>query len=859
MPYRARSGWSPPRAQRGERGVETLIDLLRTGSERYGQKIALSIRAGLRDDTWSYRRLWQAANAVASCLHDDFAVAPGARIVVWAPNSPQLVATYFGAMLAGVVLVPLDPYSTPQFILATAERTDAAAIISGFPAPLGSTQRIVRLADLAFDVPSLFSGQRPNPEDTAEIVFTSGTTGNPKGVCLSHANIVANVKAGTSIIPPDSAYRLLSVLPLSHMFEQTAGLYLPLLYGNTVFYPSNRQSSTLLKMLQRYHIVTMVVVPQLLSMFLNGIEREVERQGKRQQWARTHQVAEWLPPQGRRWLFRSVHQRLGGSLEFFLCGGAALPPELQSAWERMGISVVQGYGATECAPVIASNTLRSRRPGSVGRALPGVEVKLSGENEILVRGPSVARGYWLDRQGSRSAVLEDGWYRTGDLARMDDQGYLFLAGRLKDLIVLASGLKVDPEDVEAALHEEPGIADCAVVGRLDRSKVTHVHAVLVPVPVAGEDEPTRHKRLSEAVRKANLQLAPHQQVVDFSIWDNGELPRTHLQKLKRHEVLAVLEGRTPPALPTPSVAPIERGGLGRIQLVLAEASGFRPESITPESDLVLDLHLDSLRRVELAVSLEEELGISLEDADLATAHRVSDLLALIRQSERNPAPVQFASWPLGTGARVARTVLQRLLVLPALGCLCRPFKVEGREHLEQIQLPVLLIANHTSHLDTPSILRALPARVRGRVAVAAAADYFYRVQLEGDLMSLALNTFPFSREGAVRSSLEHCGELADGGWSILLYPEGTRSPTGGMHPFKSGVGLLATELGLPVVPIAVLGTHAVLPKGSFLPRPGPVTVRIGVPMCLPPSRDHAATAALLERAVATLSQAAGTS
>ncbi len=282
------------------------------------------------------------------------------------------------------------------------------------------------------------------------------------------------------------------------------------------------------------------------------------------------------------------------------------------------------------------------------------------------------------------------------------------------------------------------------------------------------------------------------------------------------------------------------------------SEGTDVSAVGLESDLTLDLGLDSLARIELAVELESELGVSVDDDALAAAGTVAELLSVVECGEAAPPVIRFPRWPLRSPAQIARAGLQAALLLPAHALLCHPFRVEGSEHLEGLSAPFVLIANHASHLDTPSVLRALPRRIRRRVAVAAAADYFFGSRVTGVAMGLLVNGFPFSREGAVRASLEHCGDLADDGWGVLVYPEGTRSLTGELQAFKSGIGLLATDLRVPVVPLAIDGTHAILPKGCRRPRPGPVTVCVGKPIVLSPSDDRPATTALLERAVAEL-------
>ncbi|MGE5690246.1 MAG: AMP-binding protein [Pseudomonadota bacterium] len=823
--------------------MDTLVDLVEGAAAAYGDRPALTIRRGLRQDTWSYRRLAAASAAVAAHLADDRGLDAGARVLVWGPNSPQLVAACSGVLRARLVLVPVDPYATPAALARIADHTSAALLISGQGTPCEI--ETVELGALPLDGRG-YAGPRPHAEETAELVYTSGATGRPKGVLLTHANVVANVRSADAALRPTRDFRLLSVLPLSHMFEQTAGLFLPLHAGASVHYPASRQPPVLLATMRRHRVTAMVVVPQVLELLLDAVEREVRRRGSLGPWETAHRLAPHLPQAARRILFRRVHDELGGSLELFVCGGAALAPEIAAAWERLGVTVLEGYGATECAPSIASNTRAARRSGTVGRPIPGVDVRLGGEGEILVRGDNVTHGYWGDVEATRAAFTEDGWYRTGDLGELDADGYLRLRGRLTEVIVLPSGLNVHPEDVEEELLREEAVADCAVVARPGAAGRASVHAVVVPSSTGtGADD-----RVADAVRAANRRLAPHQRVAGFTVWSDRELPRTTLRKVQRHEVAAALAGG-PAAGPAPGPREGAADRRSRALRLLAELAPTG-SSIDAASDLTLDLGLDSLGLVELAVRLERELGLSVEDGDLATATTVGELVALAEAGEAVSPPVAFPWWALRRPARVLRAGLQAALLFPAHAVVCKPFRVEGRAELAAVEPPVLLVANHASHLDTPSILRALPRRLRARVAVAAAADYFFRARVLRVLTPLLLNGFPFSREGAVRSSLDHCGDLADRGWSILVYPEGTRSPAGRLQPFRSGSGLLAVELGMPVVPVAVAGTHALWPKGRRLPRRGPVVVRFGQPVRVGSSDAHADVAAQLARAVATL-------
>ena len=816
--------------------MSTLVDLAADAAQAYGERTALVMRAGLRDERWSYRRLWVAVNAVAGYLREQRGLRPGDRVLLCAPNQPRLVATLLGAMLARVIPVPLDSFTTPEFAARVARDTEAALLIAGRSLEVPGLAQVA-IAALPLDAEPPRARERPGPGDIAEIVYTSGTTGRPKGVVLTHANIHANALSADRLIPHPRPWRLLSLLPLSHMLEQTVGLFAQLYRGSTLVYGVAHHPAAIMKALRRYRIVALVLVPQVLAHMLRAIEREVERRGASRRWRWQNRLAERLPLAGRRMLWHRLLREMGGALELFMCGGAYLPPDVERAWERLGVRVMQGYGATECSPIIAGNSLARRVPGSAGRPVAGVEVRLSPDGEVQVRGANVTAGYWRNEEATRAAFTPDGWYGTGDLAEADAAGNLYVKGRLKDMVVLSSGLKVFLEDIEEALRQQPGVRDCVAL-ELPRPAGGIAFTAVV---IGG--------RAEEAMRAANARLAQHQRLSEVVAWDAADFPRTGLGKVKRAEVRAWLERR---ARAPAAAGPAGESRAAQLAEVLSEVSGVAAPRIAPESNLNLDLALTSLSRVELALALEARFGAVLDDGDLAGVETVAQLAALLERGAAAAVGGELPLWPLRAPARLARAVLQQALLFPLHALLARPFRVQGRERLHALQLPALFIANHASHVDTVSIIRALPRRIRRRLAVAAAADYFYRYAALGCLTSLALNTFPFSRQGAVRASLEHCGELADRGWSVLIYPEGTRSTSGELLPFKSGIALLASGLGTPVVPIAVLGGRGVLPKGRALPRPGPVRVVFGTPLRLPADMSPDLAVAALRQAVAAL-------
>jgi len=779
-------------------------------------------------------------------LLQDRGMEKGDRVLLWAPNSPSWVIAYLGVLLGGGVVVPLDVRSTPEFAAKVAGQTDPLlGLLSESILELAQdvsvpTLQVEDLPRLLYHAQGAFREPQMSGQDLAEIMFTSGTTGEPKGVMLTHRNLISNVETALQMIRLSPETRVLSLLPLSHMYEQIAGLLGPLRSGASIVYLPSLQPQILLRALRKERITGIALVPQALQLLMSRIEREVERQDRVALWRLLHRFAPRLPMRARRFLFRSVHRELGGHLQFFSCGGAYLEPSLAQKWENLGVPILEAYGATEATCLVTVGTLSHRRLGTVGRVPPGQEVKIAPDGEILIRGENVTSGYWRNPQATQQA-FRDGWYCTGDFGHMDADGYLHFKGRKKNMIVLADGMNVYPEDIENRLNLRPEIQEAIVLGLSQKDGLVEVHAVVLAADPDG---------VEEAVRETNVLLAPHQQIRGFTVWPGEDFPRTHTLKVKRHELLELLSSEEILAEQPPEVA--KRQVEVDLHDLVAQMAGVPREEIGPDYALGLDLGLDSLSIVELLCLIEEEMGISVEEGRLPHHATVGDLEGILVDVEGAEAMTPFSEWPMGATASAARTLLQRTLMDPLLAVLCAT-QARGLEHLEDLSGPVLFSANHTSHLDTPVILKVLPGRYRWRLAVAAAADYWFANPLLGNLTALPFNSFPMARRGNVRPSMEHTVDVIDRGWSVLIYPEGTRSVSGEMAPFKPGVGLLAVELGVPVVPIHLRGVHEILPKGSSVPHRGPVQVTIGEPLRFPPGMDHAQAAQQLEREIRRLS------
>ena len=822
-----------------------LVDFLRGVAERWGGRDALLFKPAFRYQRWSYSRLWEESGRVAAMLQQR-GLRKGDQAVLWGPNCPQWVLAFFGCIRAGVVLVPLDVRSAPDYVDRVLSRTEAAVAFTSRFTPKGDVD--LGIPEIAFEeLEGLIEGlPQPEeveiaPDDLAEIMFTSGTTGDPKGVMLTHRNLLANIEGVCQYIdcPPES--RLLSILPLSHMYEQMGGLFIALRSGASVTYPTSRQPTVLSRTMRERKITILLLVPQGLELLMNGIEREVRRQGKQALWEKLLKVAEKTPFGLRRKLFRRVHKQFGGKLDFIVSGGAALDYDLGRKWELLGVKIIQGYGTTEAAPVISNHTIQERRFDSTGRPLPNVEVKISGDGEIMARGDNITPGYWRAPEET-AAVFDGDWYLTGDLGFFDEEGFLHVKGRKKDMIVLPSGQNVFPDDIQAILTRHPKVKDAAVVG-LEQGAAVEVHAALLL-----EEPEDAGGAAQEAVAWANGQLAEQQRIRGFTVWPEDDFPRTHTLKVKKQIVIDTILGKV--EAEAPSGAPPGGGTAGGprgLVHIIAELSCRPVNEVSEEARLGEDLDLDSLGRVELLSAVETELGVYMDEGQLSPETTVAQLRALVGEGSANPPVLSFPSWGMRWWCRMARGFLQRSVIFPATW-LVYGLRIEGRENLRGIEGPVLFASNHHLGLDNPLIIKSIPREWRRRMAIAGAAE-LWRNPVWWTLNPLLGNGFPLAREGAVRPSLENMGRIMDTGWSVLIYPEGKLTVGGPIEPFMPGTGLVAVEGRIPVVPLRLRIDRMGSPAGFPILRRGRVEVRLGEPMVFPAGTDYMKATAAIEEAV----------
>ena len=846
--------------------METLIDLIQEGARRHDVRPALLIRPGFRTRIWTYRDLGDVVPRAAHVLADA-GLGKGDRFVIWAVNRPEWSIAWFAAAHLGAVAVPLDIRHADDFAAKVTAQTDAKLVIASrqtedqarrLGLPLVFVETLPDRARHAQPVPPADVG----PDDLAEIVFTSGTTGEPKGVMLTHAGLMASAKAMSSVLSLGPKERLLSVLPLSHLFEQGPGLLTPLHVGASIVYPVSRQPAVLVRTFRDYRASMLLIVPQGLRLLSAAIERKVDQAGRRSSFERLHALARGKPWPVRRLLFRSVLGQFGGRLHTVGVGSAPLDADLATRWEEMGVRVLQGYGMTEMSPVVSFTRPERNRIGTVGDPVPGVELRVADDGELLVRGPGRFAGYWRNPSATAAAIDADGWYRTGDLGEVSAEGFVTLRGRKKDMLALPDGQKVYPEDVEEVLGRDARLKDATVVG-WPRGQDLKVHAVLVlgEGPVGNG-----HAALAESVvRDANRSLGAHQQIRGFTVWPEDELPRTLTLKVRKQlviERLAEIHSRgngggpergastASSQLAAPQRA-VEVRGRPAVYAVIADIAA-RPESeLSPDLRLSSDLNLDSLQRVELLGLIEEELGVYIDDGDLdpnASLAEVAELVESRRQAKRETG---IYGWPLRVVPRAVGLAVQGVLTVPLLRVFYR-VRRRGLENLDGLHGPVLFTPNHVLHTDNLIVLTQLPLRWRWRLAIAASAERIYANRVQGFLASLLANAFPLAQAGGTRRSLELLGARLDRGFSILVYPEGKLTVGGPMQPFMVGAGLLAVEGGVPVVPVKLRINRMSRLDRRGNPWRGDVEILFGKPLRFDSDTDPVAATQAIEAAVAAL-------
>jgi long-chain acyl-CoA synthetase len=826
---------------------------------------------GYRSRSYSYQQVRGAAQTFAARLRRE-RIVKGDKIILWGENRPEWIVALWGCLCEGVIVVPIDYRSSADLVHRIQGVVHARAMVVGNEVKLDSDAGVPvwRMAEIDWN-PTDAPSERVaiDPGDTAEVIFTSGATAEPKGVVITHRNVLANivpiereVAKYRLLARPFSPVRFLDLLPLSHMFGQAMASFMPPMLTGVVVLMRGYNPREIVRQLKTRRISVLVCVPKMLDVLRGHVLQHVP---EAREALEAHAASRSIPL--RLWRYRRVHRLLGWKFWSFVVGAAPLERELEEFWSRLGFVVVQGYGLTETAPVVTINHPFKPARGTVGAPIAGVDVKIAPDGEILVRGENVTPGYFQADKETASA-FEGGWFHTGDVGEMDKSGRLVVRGRKKEMIVTPEGLNVFPEDVEHVLNGLAGVRESGVVG-VARDGEERVHVVLVLEPGANQDE---------IVRQANTKLEDHQKIRSASVWTNDGLPRTEgTRKLRRRELKRWAQ--TGGTSVERAAAPAARNVAG----IVGEMA--HRDHVTGDTTLD-ELGLSSLERIELMTALEEQFDTTIDETAFTDAKTVRDLEALVQpataaptapvagglqpsQAEARGAPpseaMVFPAWNRHLWARAIRRASLPVWILP----LARAFawiQVHGLEHLQRLDGPVIFAANHQSHLDTPAILMALPPRWRYRVAPAMAKDFFdahfhperhtwrqvLTLRMAYYLAALFFDAFPIPRrEAGTRETLRYIGEIVSDGFSILIFPEGHISHSGDVQPFQPGVGMLASRLSVPVVPVRLKGLDRVLHPTWRMARPGRVTVTFGAPLRLK-GQDYVSLTKQVEQAVTVL-------
>jgi long-chain acyl-CoA synthetase len=872
--------------------IPTINDLLRRGAERYADRPALQVQ---RDGAWvryTFADLRDAVRRAGDRFHR-LGYRKGDRVVLWSENQPEWGVAYLGASSIGLVVVPLDSRTWHREVWSVARFTEARAILASRACfgrltdeELAANERAEspvalldvdsecdpfaheeypRSTDPRPDAEADDEPRPPGPDDLASIIFTTGTAVDPKGAMHTHRNFLSNLFGVSRSLPLTGDDRFLSVLPLYHALEFTCGFLAPLYRGCTVTYARSLKPKVILETMRETGTTVMLGVPTLYALLRDDIERRVLGASRSQLRNNLMLTGKRLARSWERRFDRSigrqvfvrVHQALGGRLRFLVSGGSALGGELYDNYYALGIPIYEGYGLTETAPVLTVNPLYQSRKGSCGKPVPGVELRLfhtdkDGVGEIIVRTPSLMKGYWRNPKATERVVI-DGWFHTGDLGWVDADGYLYITGRIKDVIVTGAGKNVYPMDLEAIYRAIPEIEEICVVG-VASGLSEDVHGVIVPsaeVAEAGEAEEIR-KRIQREIQRVGRDLPSYHRLQHVHVWP-GELPRDEDGEIDRDAVRRAVRVRADGEAATRAPA---RDGDRRQALLdeIARLARVPAADIRPESRLSEDLGLDSLQAIELLLHLDHALGVSLDDETAARIETVGQLLNEIPEETARPEPPRRPR-PVPTVRSALphhqRPALDRALFgsfRAGLKALYRGYfdlEVRNAERIPA-EPPYLLAANHSSHLDAPAILASIEL-ARGSEAarhlhVLGARDYFFDTPLKRWFFSTFLNVVPIEREETSLAGLRMVKRILSAGESALIFPEGTRSRTGEIDAFKPGLGLLARELEVPIVPVHIHGTFPALPAGRILPRPGKIVVAFGEPVTMDAYRGDGAPA-----------------
>ena len=842
-----------------------LLDLFDTATKRFPTRVAMRIERHGRKEQYTFEDVRELTlRAAGFFAHKE--IKQGDRVILFSNNMPEWGLTYFGILRSGATAIPIDPASSVEEIVNFAKAGEASAIAispklagenpdladilkgEGVEIPVWVFSEIFEMPDeleeskrLALLPPKVLGNA------VASLIFTSGTTGKPKAVMLSHKNFTNMISMLSSVLDMDITDGVLSVLPMHHTFEFSAGFLTPFSNGTQITYLDELTAEELTRSIENGHVTGMVGVPALWEMLHRRIKTRLRERGdwiadaadnmiEFNAWLRDNTPFNLGPI-----VFFPIHQGMGGKMRYLISGGSALSEKVQKDLHGLGFTVLEGYGLTESSPVLTvarpgNKLLR----GSVGKALPGVEVKIenpddSGVGEVVARGQNVMLGYYNNEEATE-AVLQDRWLRTGDLGKIDEDGNLYIVGRSKDVIIDSNGKNIYPDEIEDLYGKSVFIKELSVVGLPDDDGGEKISSLVVPdyehdIALARAEV---NKKIEDHFREISAGLPFFKRVKVIHITP-FELPRTATRKVKRPEVVEMLKTLEERDRKKTKAAVESKGDDNAlwIRKIVATVSS-RPLSDVAIDDKLADLGFDSLMFVELQAAVEDAGGRVVSPDTLNEVQTVRELLTAVNRLDRSK---RLADEPWVEEKKDEEEIFIPSLVR-RIGNAAVDFAqerlysnvldttIEGEGNVPQ-HVNFIVAPNHASHIDTGLVKKALGKDVAEQTVAVAAADYWFDTKYKRAYMNNFTTLVPIERTGSLRQSLRHVTRILNEGYNALIFPEGTRSLTGEIAEFKPVIGYLALHQKIGILPIYLWGTFDAYPKGMTIPKRESIGAKIG--------------------------------
>lgn len=781
--------------------------------QNHGAKSAIVFR----DQQISYDQLIRQIHTYAAF----FSVKPGDRVLFYSENRTAYIPAFYAAWQHQAIAVPVDYLATssevayiiadctPEVVFCSKERLEN--MLKALE-EARSNARLILLDDmeqLEMSADSDKAVAQPDPDDTAVLIYTSGTTGSPKGVMLSFANLIQNIDAVSKHIPiyrTDS--RVLVLLPLHHIFPLMGTMIIPLYVGSTIAISPSMLSEDIMATMQNNRITIMIGVPRLYAAIRKGVMDKINKSAvARLLFA----LAERLKsPAFSRKVFGAVHKKLGGAVESLVAGGAALDPAVGKDFMTLGFEVLEGYGMTEAAPMITFTRPGRVRIGSPGEAMPGTDIRIV-DGEITAAGKNIMQGYF-NRPEETAQVLRDGWLYTGDLGRLDEDGYLYITGRKKEIIVLSNGKNVNPAELEEDLISSPLVSDMGVFFANDQ-----LQAMIVPNLSAPEFEGNADKEQiikSMLIEPFNKRVSSYKKIMRFYLTQN-ELPRTRLGKLQRFKLADLIEENENDA----AAEEQPRDEVFRMIATFLEKEKGRV--VRASHHLEMDLGLDSLDKVSLQAFLQQTFGASPEPHLMADFTDVK-ALSLWVSERKTKMEESHINWKEILQEKVSlRLPASWITGNIALWSSKLFFKLYFRFHSTGVDKipdgPCIIAPNHQSSIDGLFVASRLRFGQARKTYFYAKEKHIRQAWLK--FLANRNNIIIMDLNNNLKESIQKMGEVLKSNRKIIIFPEGTRTLNGKMGDFKKTFAILSSELNVPIVPVSIKGAYEALPKGSFFPKP----------------------------------------